>query len=169
MAMFKICHPWVKYTCEQCKQENYPKIIDKGQHIEARCEFCDKWWKNISKEDKYGTKEQEIQIHDKTLGRCGYCGCNINPYKNRAIHYDHIKPQSDNGSNLEPNLIISCQTCNTQKGKKSISEYRKYLKEKSQKESWVFFFEILEYSFYGQSLKSEYDNFMKLNNTVEKK
>lgn len=166
MAMFKIVHPWEKYTCKQCGQENNPKIVEKGTHTEAICPFCDKHWKFLSKEDKYGTKEQDIQIYNKTLGRCGYCGCNINPNENNSFHYDHINPQSNNGNNLEQNLLLSCTTCNTQKGKKSLSEYRQYLKKKKNKESWIFFHEILNYSFIGEHLISEYNNSKKLNYTV---
>lgn len=167
MAMFKIVYPWEKYKCLNCGKEDYPKITEKSTHVDASCPFCEKNWKNLSKEDKYGTKEQEIQVYNKTLGRCGYCGCNINPHENRALHYDHINPQSNNGSNLEENLLLSCKTCNTQKGKKSITEYRAYLKQKLNKATWIFFYEILNYSFYGQKLSSEYNDSKKLNNTAE--
>lgn len=167
MAMFKIVHPWGKYTCKQCNQENNPKIIEKGTHTEAICPFCEKHWKFLSKEDKYGTKEQRIKIYNKTLGRCGYCGCNINPNEDNSFHHDHINPQSNNGSNLEENLLFSCKTCNTQKGKKNITDYRAFLKQKSNKLTWIFFYEILNYSFYGQKLSTEYNDSKKLNNTAE--
>lgn len=166
--MFKEIDINQKYKCPQCSIEDYPNLVKKGVHDRVECRHCNKYYKFLSKEDKYGTKEQQVLIWNKTLGKCGYCGCNINPNEDRSYHYDHIQPQINNGSNEQSNLILSCQICNTQKGKKSISEYRIYLKQKLEKATWIFFYEILDYSFYGEKLILHYENYKKLNNTTEK-
>jgi 5-methylcytosine-specific restriction endonuclease McrA len=165
--MFKEIDINKKYICPQCGTEDYPQVNQKNVHDEASCPHCNKHYKFLSKKDKYGTKEQQSVIWNKTLGQCAYCACIINPLQDRNYHFDHIEPQINNGSNDVDNLMLSCKTCNTQKGKKSISEYRKYLKSKMNKETWIFFFEILKYSHIGENMQNNYDSAQKLNYTVD--
>ena len=72
-----------------------------------------------------------------TLGRCALCGSSLNP-----IDYD-----SD---------FNRCIPCKTNIGTMEISDYRNYLKKSRKKPTFVFFFEILQFSDFGEWLKLFY-------------
>lgn len=55
---------------------------------------------------------------------CVYCG------ERQAATWDHIVPVFRGGRNIISNLVPACLTCNSRKGKKTLSEFRRYLKAK---------------------------------------
>lgn len=50
-------------------------------------------------------------------GRCGYCGVFLGEtwVGNRKAHVEHIVNRSQGGSDLPPNVLYSCSSCNNQK------------------------------------------------------
>jgi len=52
---------------------------------------------------------------------CLYCG--RGPLYRRALHLDHVVPQSHGGKNEVSNLVPACNTCNHRKSNKDISVY----------------------------------------------
>ncbi len=64
------------------------------------------------------------RIYNKTQGRCGYCGVNLAPDN---FQVDHIHPLARGGTNLDINLVASCETCNKSKGKMTVSEFKEYI------------------------------------------
>jgi 5-methylcytosine-specific restriction endonuclease McrA len=131
-------------------------------HTEARCGNCKQYIQFLSKEDKYGTKEQECEIWEKTKGRCGYCGTLLNPFKKNGYTYDHVICQNDAKKNGEQpdhtttNLMPSCKSCNSSKGKKTLGEYRMYKAKKHGTPTYVFYYEIIKYSAIGDILRAMY-------------
>lgn len=61
------------------------------------------------------------RVIDRTQGLCGYCACVVN-IKNFSI--DHIVPKTKGGTNTEENLLLSCISCNSRKGTKTLSDFR---------------------------------------------
>jgi len=51
---------------------------------------------------------------------------------------DHLEPRIKGGYDLDSNLVTSCRKCNSQKGKKSVEEYRSYLGRKNDSATIVF-------------------------------
>jgi len=146
----------IDLNCPACKNhvgENYT-TRENGQHTEARCGVCSTHIKFLSKEDKYGTKEQERQIWQKTRGRCVYCGDRLSPFDKRGYTYEHVEPQALGGGHEIDNLYPCCKSCNSSKGKKTLEEYRDYVKEKRGLPKHVFYFEVMEYSTFGEHLKA---------------
>lgn len=60
------------------------------------------------------------QAYRKTKGTCFYCGIALNN-KNRTL--DHIIPYSRSNDSSVCNLIPACKKCNTEKGRKTLSEW----------------------------------------------
>jgi 5-methylcytosine-specific restriction endonuclease McrA len=56
--------------------------------------------------------------------KCCYCNKPVSK-KNRSL--DHITPQTRGGANKPSNLVLTCKSCNSQKGSKSLKEYTQYL------------------------------------------
>lgn len=61
-------------------------------------------------------------VLEKVDGRCWYCGADLT--KDGALRIDHVQAASKGGSNDLDNLVPSCQSCNSSKKAKSISEFR---------------------------------------------
>lgn len=133
-------------SCHYCEYigDNYT-LKESGPHTAAICPNCDKHIKYLSKEDKYGTKEQAAEIWDKTNGRCCYCGVVLNPFKRNGYTYEHVNPQSNGGGHETSNLLPCCKSCNSSKGKKSLAEYRAYMKKELNKIHHFFYFEVAQY------------------------
>ena len=125
-------------------------IKEVGPHTAAHCADCGIHIKFLSKQDKYGTKEQQAEIWRKTGGACAYCGDMLNPFEKNGFSYDHIAPQSSGGGHETENLHLACKSCNSQKGPKTLAQYRQYLASKNGKPTWIFYFEVLLYSKMGQ-------------------
>jgi len=143
-------------NCQGCGKhvgENYT-TRENGLHTEARCSICNTHIKFLSKADKYGTKEQEKQIWQKTRGRCCYCSASLLPFEKRGYTYEHIEPQALGGGHETENLYPCCQSCNSSKGKKTLEEYREYIKAKRGLPKHVFHFEVMEFSTLGDLLKA---------------
>jgi len=64
---------------------------------------------------------------------CAYClklgSQSVGP-DGRSWHVDHIYPVSKGGDNLPDNLVLSCATCNLQKGALRLKEFLEYVQEK---------------------------------------
>jgi len=114
-----------------------------GQHTAAHCGVCGSYIKFLSKEDKYGTKEQRRDIWNKTGGRCYYCGVALNPFTPGGLTYDHMIPQSRDGEHLIENLVLACKSCNSSKNDKTVEEYREYIRTKTGT-ARIFYGELLE-------------------------
>lgn len=143
-------------TCHLCGHtgNDYKiRIVGQHQHNDARCAKCGQHIKFLSKEDKYGTKEQQLAVWKKTNGRCAYCGKTLNPFDKRGYTYDHIEAQINGGGNEADNLVPCCLTCNTQKRARTVEDYREYLRTKNGRPKWIFYFEVLECSSLGEYLK----------------
>ncbi len=152
--------------CHSCGHDgNDYSVREVGQHTEARCGSCRSWIKYLSKEDKYGTKEQQREIWNKTGGLCCYCGRALNPFIKNGYTHEHMEPQNNGGSHCTENLYPCCKSCNSQKGDKSLSEYRKYMRGLTGRKTHVFHFEILEY---GPKHISEVLKMLTIGNTINK-
>ena len=128
--------------CNSCQHEGDDFIKkENGQHTAAHCGKCDAYIKFLSKDDKYGTKEQQAEIWEKTKGCCAYCGSRINPFAKRGLSYDHVIAQYNGGGHETENLMLACFSCNAQKGKKTTEEYRAYLMQKLNKDYHFFWYE----------------------------
>lgn len=64
---------------------------------------------------------------------CGYCGRPLarhqrgQPWTGTRINIatiDHIIPISNGGTDAPNNLMLACLSCNTEKGKRTLDEYR---------------------------------------------
>jgi Holliday junction resolvase-like predicted endonuclease len=62
-------------------------------------------------------------------------------------------PQFQGGGHETENLYLACKSCNSQKQDKTLAEYRAWMKQKQGTPTWVFYFEVLEYSTIGNTLK----------------
>lgn len=147
---------YIDTNCPRCKShvgENYT-MRPNGQHTEARCTVCDCHIKFLSKEDKYGTKEQQKAVWQKTKGRCCYCGTSLVPFDKHGYSYEHIIPQNAGGGHETENLYPCCKSCNSQKGKKELEQYREYLVQKTGLKKYIFYFEVVEFSPLGEILKA---------------
>lgn len=60
----------------------------------------------------------EDLIMARERGRCYYCKKTVIPTDsyNRDMHFDHLIPIAHGGSNDPTNFVLSCSSCNTQKG-----------------------------------------------------
>lgn len=67
------------------------------------------------------------RIFNKTNGRCGYCGIKL---AKDNFQVDHIYPLCKGGTNLDINLVASCNLCNQTKGKMSVVEFKRYILSK---------------------------------------
>lgn len=132
--------------CPSCSHTGSDYNINEvGLHTEARCVKCNTWIKYLSKEDKYGTKEQQREIWNKTGGLCCYCGVALNPFVKNGYTYEHIDPQCNGGNHNTENLYPCCKSCNSQKGGKGLGDYRRYMKSITGLPTHVFYFEVLNY------------------------
>lgn len=71
------------------------------------------------------TKGKKGAIAKKSKGRCWYCGAN------KKITIDHIVPVSRGGTGHLRNLVLACKTCNSSKGSKDLSEFRRLLSRRA--------------------------------------
>lgn len=74
------------------------------------------------------SKERRAEVWEKTNGHCWYCGaelsliCSANDSANLCI--DHVIPQAQGGSHGIENLVPACRQCNSQKGARTLDQYR---------------------------------------------
>jgi 5-methylcytosine-specific restriction endonuclease McrA len=69
------------------------------------------------------TERRAIMARDGM--RCRYCGAALRKFREawqfnhdgtRPAHVDHVVPRARGGQNDPSNLLLSCETCNEQKG-----------------------------------------------------
>lgn len=65
------------------------------------------------------SEKTRFEIFKRDSFTCQYCG--IQPPQ-AVLHIDHIIPVASGGTNVPENLITSCQSCNSGKGARSLSE-----------------------------------------------
>lgn len=84
---------------------------------------------------------QRRRILDRCQQMCFYCGRTLHldssvwedsspeMYLKHDLycHLDHLEAHSKGGVKVDDNLVASCRTCNSTKGKRSVEEYRAYL------------------------------------------
>ncbi len=61
-------------------------------------------------------------VHDKTAGRCWYCGLPLHHFGNGQI--EHQQPKSRGGGDEIENLVPACRSCNYSKGTQTVEEFR---------------------------------------------
>ena len=67
-------------------------------------------------------KKKELWITQSK--RCWYCGKELPLH---GAHLEHLTPKSKGGGNEATNLVLSCPSCNLQKGTMSLGEYREHV------------------------------------------
>ena len=76
---------------------------------------------------RYISEKIRKQIYNKYNGHCAYCGCMI---QYDEMQVDHFAPVHFFGDNIkDDNLMPACQACNKYKSSKTITVFRKTLKE----------------------------------------
>ncbi len=68
-------------------------------------------------------KTKRMKARKQTKGRCWYCSKHVG--KNEAT-LDHVIPLARGGGFERSNLVFACQSCNTEKGDKSLEQYRTF-------------------------------------------
>jgi 5-methylcytosine-specific restriction endonuclease McrA len=63
-------------------------------------------------------------IRTRDNSTCCYCGKYV-PKRQRSL--DHVISRYDGGSDTPDNLVLTCISCNSTKGKKTLGEYTQYL------------------------------------------
>jgi 5-methylcytosine-specific restriction endonuclease McrA len=104
---------WECFTCRRL----YPQDV-------RTCNNCFTDWLHCDRESL--TDDVVSYVHSQ-WERCFYCGCEFR--ENRTI--DHQDPKIQGGSNRVVNLVSACRSCNSQKGGKTVEQYRDYLGRKS--------------------------------------
>lgn len=95
---------------QQLKKSDYPNYIQ-GDGYLKRCTYTPVWLKD--------------GVFHRDRGRCQGCGVNLDKVfsADSKIHYDHIIPLRQGGTNDPTNYQLMCDHCNTSKNDRS-SEYR---------------------------------------------
>jgi hypothetical protein len=60
------------------------------------------------------TQSVRMEIYKRDEYTCQYCGENLKN-QNKKISIDHVMPLSQNGTNLNDNLVTCCKRCNSKK------------------------------------------------------
>lgn len=123
--------------CPRCKHNsNDYKVEKRGVHNSCYCRRCGTWIKHLSHDNKYRTEEKKRDAAAKTSGCCAYCGEMLG----KSFPVEHIHAQVKGGGHEIENLFAVCKSCNSRKGKKTVEQYREYLRGKTGQRI-VFFFE----------------------------
>jgi len=61
------------------------------------------------------SKKLKNRVFKRDHGKCVYCGCAVS-HNDPERTLDHVIPKSKGGSNRMWNLVLSCKTCNRDKG-----------------------------------------------------
>lgn len=73
------------------------------------------------------SKKKRHVIYARDNYRCVFCGEHVIPSE-RTL--EHLKSQEHGGTHSHKNLMLACNFCNAQKGKKSLRSYYKWLENK---------------------------------------
>ena len=86
-----------------------------------------------SKETKHGSrnnykgvcirKDLRLAIYLRDDFRCVYCLADLRDAQPFDISLDHIKPQSQGGTNEASNMITACRSCNCSRGDKPLARF----------------------------------------------
>ncbi len=126
------CHHHQKCLLHEHIERNKPKEQPISRPVFG---FFNEKIKPKKKKKKFGNKVPNILnnngcgfVPDRVYGVdkfifCHYCGSLI-PYK--MVTRDHVIPRSKGGSNRKENIVPSCVTCNTEKGKMDYIDYLQY-------------------------------------------
>lgn len=74
------------------------------------------------------SKSKRLLVYQKLEGYCAYCG---SPISLSDMTVEHIQPRISGGTNELSNLLPVCKPCNSSKGKKTIDEYRFFMRYRS--------------------------------------
>jgi hypothetical protein len=75
---------------------------------------------------------RRVRIFERDGWRCWYCGVELpqGPARfDKAGTFDHLNPLSRGGDNSDANIVAACRSCNSQKGAKTLEEYRAWIAE----------------------------------------
>ncbi|MFT5130373.1 MAG: 5-methylcytosine-specific restriction endonuclease McrA [Rhodothermales bacterium] len=86
--------------------------------------------------------------------RCQYCG-KKRPAK--QLNIDHVMPRSRGGGSTWKNLVLSCISCNTQKGSRTPQEAGMQLLRKPFEPHWT---QIARRRFHGCSVPKSWEDFL---------
>jgi len=82
---------------------------------------------NTTKNGKYKgvclRKELRLAIYLRDSFRCVYCCTDLHGAAPTDITLDHIKCQSDGGSNDPGNLVTACRSCNCSRQDKPVAKF----------------------------------------------
>lgn len=79
------------------------------------------------------------RIYERDAYQCWYCGKQLERRAALSLNnltvtslslaptVDHLDPRVRGGYDLDSNLVTACRSCNSQKGRKTVEEYRAYL------------------------------------------
>ncbi len=65
---------------------------------------------------------------------CQYCGVKGN---SKNLTFDHVIPRSKGGDTSWENIVTACQSCNSKKGSKLLTEWGVKLKQEPMKPKWT--------------------------------
>jgi 5-methylcytosine-specific restriction endonuclease McrA len=65
---------------------------------------------------------KNVYIRDQ--GHCQYCGRKVGL---NSFSFDHVTPRCRGGLSVWENIVICCMKCNSEKGSKSLSKYKRPL------------------------------------------
>jgi 5-methylcytosine-specific restriction endonuclease McrA len=83
----------------------------------------------MSKRNK-GVRNGRLRILKTTKFHCWYCGVKLIGKNGRSPTIDHKTPLSRGGLTVDSNLTSCCRACNVEKDHMTVSEYRRFVKEK---------------------------------------
>lgn len=72
---------------------------------------------------------------------CQYCG-----HRDGVMTIDHVVPKSRGGRTCWENVVVACKVCNIKKGDRTLREARMHLIRKPKKPSFIFYFNIAQFS-----------------------
>src|ERR1051325_6432750 len=86
------------------------------------------------------SKAKRLRIYQRDEYQCWYCGkqlINDTPMSSASSltvpdimllpTLDHLHPRIKGGYDTDENLVTACRRCNSEKGRKTVDEYRSYL------------------------------------------
>ena len=68
-------------------------------------------------------KDLRLAVYLRDSFRCVYCCADLHGADPMDITLDHLKAQSDGGSNLPSNLVCACRSCNCSRQDKPLAKF----------------------------------------------
>lgn len=85
----------------------------------------------VKREKKRLPRKLRLAIFERDYWKCWYCGRQLQSQQCHQADFatvDHRTPEIKGGDQDCGNLVAACLTCNSQKGNRTIEEYRAYLR-----------------------------------------